>query len=119
MFSCDSFWLMVARFCNLYFQLSYVATNLEAYANNNSIEDLFYIYRIRPNYRTVRLGFSKLQGIFGCGKIRIYLLRIHYLKKSEKALFDDNYAFFFLILFIKAYVVGTHLNCIDKSMQFK
>ena len=23
---------------------------------------------------------------------------------------------FFLILFIKAYVVGTHLNCIDKSM---
>ena len=28
-------------------------------------------------------------------------------------MFDDNYAFFFLILFIKAYVVGTHLNCID------
>ena len=27
--------------------------------------------------------------------------------------------FFFLILFIKTYVVGTHLNCIDKSMQFK
>ena len=26
---------------------------------------------------------------------------------------------FFLIFFIKAYVVGTHLNCIDKSMQFK
>ena len=27
----------------------------------------------------------------------------------------------FLIFFIKAYmyVVGTHLNCIDKSMQFK
>ena len=38
---------------------------------------------------------------------------------SEKALFDDNYAFFYLILFIKAYVVGTHLNYIDKSMQFK
>ena len=35
-------------------------------------------YRIRPNYRTVRLGFSKLQGTLGCGKIRIYLLRIHY-----------------------------------------
>ena len=46
----------------------------------------------------------------------IYLLRIHY-KKSEKDLFDDDYAFF-LIFFIKAYVVGTHLNCIDKSMQF-
>ena len=27
--------------------------------------------------------------------------------------------FFFLIFFIKAYVVGTHLNCIDKSLQFK
>ena len=27
--------------------------------------------------------------------------------------------FVFLIFFIKAYVVGTHLNCIDKSMQFK
>ena len=26
---------------------------------------------------------------------------------------------FFLIFFIKTYVVGTHLNCIDKSMQFK
>ena len=25
----------------------------------------------------------------------------------------------FLMFFIKAYVVGTHLNCIDKSMQFK
>ena len=43
---------------------------------------------------------------------------LRWAKKSEKALFDDNYAFF-LILFIKAYVVGTHLNCIDKSMQFK
>ena len=27
--------------------------------------------------------------------------------------------FLFLIFFIKAYVVCTHLNCIDKSMQFK
>ena len=26
---------------------------------------------------------------------------------------------FFLIFFIKAYVVGTHLNCIDKLMQFR
>ena len=26
---------------------------------------------------------------------------------------------FFLIFFIKVYVVGTHLNCIDESMQFK
>ena len=39
-------------------------------------------------------------------------------KRSEKDLFDIDYASF-LIFFIKAYVVGTHLNCIDKSMQFK
>ena len=35
----------------------------------------FFYYRIRPNYRTVCLGFSKLQGTLGCGKIRIYLLK--------------------------------------------
>ena len=39
-------------------------------------------YRIRPNYRTVRLGFSELLGTLSCGKIWIYLLRVHY-KKSE------------------------------------
>ena len=26
---------------------------------------------------------------------------------------------FFLIFFIETYVVGTYLNCMDKSMQFK
>ena len=43
------------------------------------------------------------------------------LKGSANDLFqvDDVYAFFFLIFFIKAYTVGTHLNCMDKSMQFK
>ena len=40
-------------------------------------------------------------------------------KRSEKDLVDDDYAIFFLSFFIKAYVVGTHLNCTDKSMQFK
>ena len=39
-------------------------------------------------------------------------------KRSTKDLFDDVYAFF-PIFVIKAYVVVTHLNCIDKSMQFK
>ena len=43
-----------------------------------------------------------------------------HLKRSAKNLLDDVYAiFFFLNFFIKAYVVGTYLNCIDKSMQFK
>ena len=47
----------------------------------------------------------------------MYLLRVHYKKRSEKDLFDDDdYAIF---LIINEYVVGTHLNCIDKSMQFK
>ena len=39
-------------------------------------------------------------------------------KRLAKYLFDDT-GNFYLIFFIKAYVVGTHLNCIDKSMQFK
>ena len=56
-----------------------------------------YNYRIRPNYhtypykRTVK-GFRSLQ-------ITASVL--------------------FVYFFIKAYVVGTHLNCIDLSMQFK
>ena len=40
-------------------------------------------------------------------------------KRSVKDLFDDVYAIFQIFFFIKTYVVGTHLNCIDKSMQFK
>ena len=32
---------------------------------------------------------------------------------------DKSVFFFLLIFFIKAYVVGTHLNCIDKWMQFR
>ena len=51
-------------------------------------------YRIRPNYRTVRSGFSKLLRTLICGKIYIYQLRIHYKKRSEKNLFDDDYAIF-------------------------
>ena len=51
-------------------------------------------YRIRPNYRTVHLVFSKLLGTLICGKICIYLLRIHYKKRSEKDLFNDDYAIF-------------------------
>ena len=44
-------------------------------------------------------------------------------QRSGKNLPNDAYAVFlcllFLIFCIKAYVVGTHLNCIDLSMQFK
>ena len=47
-------------------------------------------YCIRPNYRSA-LSFSKLLGTLICGKICIYLLRIHYKKDQKKDLFDDDY----------------------------
>ena len=45
-------------------------------------------------------------------------------QRSLKDLSNDAYAMllcflFFLIFFIKAYVEGTHWNCIEKLMQFK
>ena len=79
---------------------------------------LLHKYHIRPNYCTVRLGFSNLQDTLICGQIRIYLLRIHY-KKDQKRTYLMMTMRFFLTFFTKAYVVGTHLNCIDLSMQFK
>ena len=73
-------------------------------------------YRIRPNYRTVRLGFSNLQDTLICGQICIYLLRTHY-KKDQKRTYLMMTMRFFLTFFTKAYVVGTHLNCIDEYPQ--
>ena len=60
---------------------------------NKPVQDKTYdkTYRIRPNYCTVRLGFSKLLGTLICGKICIYLLRIHYKKDQKKDFFDDDY----------------------------
>ena len=52
-------------------------------------------------------------------------LRVHIKRKEiSEGLINDAYAIFFVIFlfvifFIEAYVVGTDLNCIDKSMQFK
>ena len=50
------------------------------------------------------------------------ILRVH-LKRSVKDLSNDSFAMFFVLFYsdflYKAYVVVTHLNCIDKSMQFK
>ena len=63
------------------------------------------------------LRFFKITGKT-CGKVQIYLPSVHLKKRSAKALFDDIYAIFSDFC-IKAYVVDTHLNCIDKSMQFK
>ena len=44
-------------------------------------------------------------------------------KRSAKDKLNDAYVMFlclcflFLVFFIKSYIVGIHLNCIDKSMQ--
>ena len=52
------------------------------------------------------------------------ILRVHLKTDQRKTyilLFNNAYAmfgvvfFFLLIIFIKAYVVGTHLSCIDKG----
>ena len=66
------------------------------------------------------LGFSKLLGKLVVKYVSTYL---KYTLKARSAndLFNDVYAIycvFFLIFCLKAYVVGTHLNCI-KLMQFK
>ena len=36
-----------------------------------------------------------------------------------RSVFNDAYAIIFSVFFIEAYVVGTCLNCLDKSRQFK
>ena len=48
------------------------------------------------------------------------------LKKDQptedftRSVFNDTYEiYYFLIFFMKTYVVGTHLNCLDMSRQFK
>ena len=40
-------------------------------------------------------------------------------QSKNSVVFRLQPVYFFLYFFTKAYVVGTHLNCIDKSMQFK
>ena len=58
-----------------------------------------------PKYNTVHLGCSKLQG--KRGKICICLLRVHF-KKSQQMTYLMMLMRFFLIFFMKAYLVGTH-----------
>ena len=65
--------------------------------NRDSDIRSFVYYRIRPNYRTY--PYKRIVEKF----------RSLQITASE----------LFLYFFIKAYVVGTHLNCIDLSMQFK
>ena len=71
------------------------------------------------------LGISKILGQLVVKYAPTYIESNFKKKRTAKDLSNDGYAlflcccFFLLIFFIKACVVGTHLNCIDKSMQFK
>ena len=72
----------------------------------------------------MRLGISKLLGKL---VVKYVITYFKYALKTKSANYISNgvYAMFFfhfhfsMIFFMKAYVVGTHLNCIDKSMPFK
>ena len=49
-------------------------------------------YRIRPNYRTVPLAFSKLLGKKRVVKYTMYLIKVHVEDRSaENCLFNDAY----------------------------
>ena len=87
----------------------------------SSLDHSFLLeYGIHPNYHTMRLGFSQLLGKLMVKYVSTYTKGTLKNKRSAKDLSNYAYAMFFiLIFFIKAYVVGTHLNCINKSMQFK
>ena len=69
----------------------------------------------------MRLGLSKILGKLVVKYVPTYILRVHLKEKGPaKALSNDTYAMlllllFFLIFLTKACVVGSHLNCIDKS----
>ena len=79
-------------------------------------------YCIQPNYCTTCLAFAKLLGKLAVKYVSTYT-KGTLIQRSADDL--SNYAyvmflcFLFLIFFIKAYVVGKHLNCINKSMHFK
>ena len=53
----------------------------------------------------------------------MHLIRAHLEERSAedfmRSIFNDAYAILFLIFFIIAYVVGTHLNYLNLLRQFK
>ena len=79
-------------------------------------KNIMWIPPLICSYGTVHLGFSKI-----LGKLAKYILRVHLklINEGHQMMLMPCYCDFFLIFSIRAYVVGTHLNCIDKSMQFK
>ena len=84
----------------------------------------FTAYHIQPNSCTVPLGFSDFLGKFVVKYVSTYTGDTLKKRSAKDVTNDANvmflcaHFFFFPIFFIKAYVVGTHLKCINKSMQF-
>ena len=78
------------------------------------------IYRFQPNSCAVRLGFSKALGKLA---VNILLIRAHFKERSTedfiRSVFNDADAILFSVFFIEAYVVGTGLNYLNLSRQFK
>ena len=76
-----------------------ICSRLDLKAMGKIVADniLFFYYRIRSNYRTYP---------YKCTLMKFRSLQI-------------TASVHFIYFFIKAYVVGSHLNCIDLSMQFK
>ena len=77
-----------------------------------------YTYHTGPNYRTMRLDVSQSLGKFVVKYVSTYTKGT--LKKDQQRTYLKMFLCFFYSDFLyKAYVVGTHLNCINKLMQFK
>ena len=68
---------------------------------------------------TVRLCISKLLGKLVVKYVITYKKYTLKTRSANCYLMVFMQCFFRPIFFIKAYVLGTHLNCIDKSMQYK
>ena len=92
--------------------------------SNNNPQSMFlsrnkksYVYLCKPQFYYIKVGFE--------GVSIIYRIRSNYgtypYKRTVKKFrsFQMAVSIPFVYFFIKAYVVGTHLNCIDLSMQFK
>ena len=89
-------------------------------------------YRIRPNYRTVRLGFSNLQDTHLLSNMYLST-KDTLLKRSEKDLFNDDSAIFSDFLYkgiccgysfelhrlVDAIQMSTHNICLCKEVKKK
>ena len=93
------------------------STNIDLKARKLLVSLLFYgdIYALYKQTISVCETMSKY--IYRI----LYNYRIYPYKRTVEKFrsLQITVSVLFLYFFIKAYVVGTHLNCIDLSMQFK